>query len=537
MAAPTLEVLVPAGLHKELSAEEVAGISIDEQVEIIGQINDVVRKNRIHIHKNTFAFSPRKEGSFIPILVAGAALAVTLIAAVLMVYHYNRSERHLVTRSSVVLSGEGKLLEAFKKESAEQLGAKDRQISEIQASLEQLASERDRLKLDTQALIQRREAELEAGLERQLAEQRQKLEREGMQSAAVERELKNLESRLAGANERQMEAFRRQTEEQLAAKNASLAMMARQYTESLEAFQRERAALEERLGSREAELQAQLRERTAAAESERTAAADQLAQLQAQRQKEQLVFNQLQSGYEKVRSDLKEGLYDEADKELDAVQELLSKEAVLSLPAIRSRLPQERFMIDSLRRLAGFERAESRAAQSEPAAAPSQADALPAAEQERRKLQEELRQARDGLDRLAQEVARYQAEAKRRAALEAQLRAMRESYTEAGKGGSASSQARVLALLETKLRVRKVLSSEPVASQHPGLYEQLEQYFDALGREQRQEGQSTVLSDALTVLDTLKGGRLDPRRLKGDYSGALSDLFARFLEKLQGLLR
>jgi hypothetical protein len=571
-----------AELHEELKTDGL-GISFDEQVEIMDQINDVVSKNRIQIRQDTFSFSPKKRGAFIPVLVNIAALAVTLLAAALILFFFNRSERTLVTRSPLVLSAEGKLLEAFKKQSAEQLGAKEQQISEIQARLERLARERDGLKLDTEAQIRRREAELEAALEKQLSEQRRKLEQEGAQSAAIERELKSLESRLSESNQRQLDAFRRQSEEQLAAKDASLADMARKYTGSLQAFQQERAALEQRLSSREAELQAQLRERTAAVESERTAAADQLAQLRGERQKEQLVFDQLLSGYEKVRSDWGKGLYDEALQDLDAVQQLLSREAVLSLPAVRGRLPLERFTIDALRRLIGVERAGSQTAQ---AAAPSEAEALleavsqtvaeaerkaragavaealklyeaalmkipemkksysalaessvNKAERERQRLQEELRAARDGSYRLSQEVARYQAEAKRRAALEAQLRALRERYAEAGKAGPASTQAQVLALLETKLRVRQVLSSEPVRSQHPGLYEQLEQYLDAFAREQRQEGQSAVLSDALAVLDGLKGGRAEPRRLKGEYGGALGELFARFLEKLQGLLQ
>jgi chromosome segregation ATPase len=580
---PLPAVPVQTGLPDDLKGEKAVGISFDEQIEIIGQINDVLRKNRIQVRTDTFSFVPQKKGTVIPILVNVTALAVTLIAAVLILNFYDRGERNLVTQSMAVLSTEGRILEAFKKESAEQLGAKDRQISEIQTRLEQLARERDRLKLETQAQIRAREAELKAALDRQLAEQRQKLEREGIQSGAIERELRSLESRLAESNERRLQDFRKQTEEQLAAKDASLAAMARQYTESLRAFQQERTTLEERLKNREAELQAQLRERTAAAESERTAVAGELARLQGERQKEQLLFDQLLSGYEKVRSDWGKALYDEALKDLDAVQELLSRESVLSLPAIRSRLPLERFTIDSLRRLITAERVGSRPAQ---AAAPSEADALLAAVSqtvaeaerkaragsgaealklyeaalmkipevkksyaaltsaarsetagERQRLQAELHKAREGLNRLTQETARYQAEAKRRAGLEAQLRALREHIAEAGKGGSASTQAQVLALLETKLRVRQVLSSEPVKSQHPGLYEQLEQYLDAFGREQQQEGQSTVLSDAMTLLDSLKGGRADPRRFKGDYSGALGDLFNRFLEKLQDLLR
>ncbi len=73
----------------------------------------------------------------------------------------------------------------------------------------------------------------------------------------------------------------------------------------------------------------------------------------------------------------------------------------------------------------------------------------------------------------------------------------------AGPAPADASQAQVLALLETKLRVRQALSAEPLASRYPGLYEELEKYLDAYGQEQRQEGQAGALQDAAAVLEGL----------------------------------
>ena len=179
-----------------------------------------------------------------------------------------RGSATLVSRSAVLVTAEARLIQALKKESEEQLGRKDQEIVRIQGNLQSLARDRDRLKLDSQAQLARREQELKADLARELAAERQKLEREGLKADAVERQLSELEGRLAEANREQLAGFRRQAEAELAAKDATLAAMNRQYTESLASFRQERASLEEQARQKEQELSAQLREKTAAAQSE-----------------------------------------------------------------------------------------------------------------------------------------------------------------------------------------------------------------------------------------------------------------------------
>ncbi len=211
-------------------AQGGGSITVDEQVEIIGEINDILRKNRLTIRPETFNFTPRRRGATLPILVNAGAVALTLAAALGIAALFNAGERDLVSRSAVLVTAEARLIQALKKESAEQLGRKDQEIARIQDNLQSLARDRDRLKLDSQTQLARREQELKADLARELAAERQKLEREGLKADAVERQLSELEGRLAEANRKQLADFRRQAEAELAAKDASLAAKSREYT-------------------------------------------------------------------------------------------------------------------------------------------------------------------------------------------------------------------------------------------------------------------------------------------------------------------
>jgi hypothetical protein len=524
----------PPGPTPQWPSRGDRSITVDEQVEIIGEINEILRKNRLTVHPETFKFTPRRRGATLPIAVNAGAALLTLAAALGIAALFNAGERNLVSRSAVLVTAEARLIQALKKEAEEKLGRKDQEIARIQNSLESLARDRDRLKLESQAQLARREQELKAALTRELAAERQKLEREGLQANAVERQLSELEGRLAEENRQRLADFRRQAEAELAAKDASLAALGRKYRESLDAFQRERLELESQARQREQELSAQLRASTAAAQSETSRLAGQLQALTAQREQEKLASDQLLTAYAKAIESWKAARFEEAQRNLATVRELLTRDAVISLPAIRSRLPVERSLVEALSAL--FEAGKAKAAQ---VAAASEAQsrlaavnrALAESERERRRLQEEAAGAR-------RELARLQSAERRRAAQEAQVSALQQRIA-SGSGPADASQAQVLALLETKLRLRQALSTEPLASRYPGLYEELERYLDAYGLEQRQEGQAAAWQEASAVLEGLaqKTPRLDARRLEASYAGRVREPFGRFVARLREALK
>jgi len=595
----------------DLASIRAGDISFEEQVEIIGEINEVLEKNRIEIKPDTFAFTPKKQGSLIPLLINGGALVILAAAAFFLLAFFNRQEQSLIRESATVLSAEGKLIQALRQESEQQLSEKDRQIADIQARLEDLRRQAETAKLDTEAKIREREEQLRSELEAQLAAERDKLQGEGLTTAVINDQLRALEQRLTSENESRLAEFREASQTELAEKEAQLAALEEQYRESLVQFQQERSALEQQFSQREAELQAQLERQAAEAQSAQAEVADQLAALREQRQREQLVLDQILSSYTQVQDNLAVGRYDAALSSLGNLESYLSQTSIASLPAIRDRIPTERFLIASLRDLIAALRAPAPDTVLQPAeAAPSEADQLLAsvaatvAEADRlaqsgdragaerlyssaigeipdiqrshtflveaarrataegagrdssaavNRLQAELdrtkaslsqqtralNQAQTTISQQRQQIARYEASQAEIAAIRQEVSTLRRRYSSLSSNGASArvSQSKVLDLVDTKLQVREVLSSEPVRSQYPQLYDAMEEYFDTYGKVQLQSGQEEALEDANKVLDDLLGsGSADLSALKRSYGAAQGDPFAQFLQKLEALL-
>ncbi|RKX82410.1 MAG: hypothetical protein DRP57_09940 [Spirochaetes bacterium] len=64
-----------------------------------------------------------------------------------------------------------------------------------------------------------------------------------------------------------------------------------------------------------------------------------------------------------------------------------------------------------------------------------------------------------------------------------------------------TSEEKLLSLLETKILVKRIVSSPSVKKKYPDLYNKLEKYFKALGREKQTEGELKALGDVLKILD------------------------------------
>ncbi len=551
----------------DLSSIRSADISFDEQIEIIGQINEVLDKNRIEIKDETFSFTPKKRGTLIPLLINGGALLVLLASTLLLLAFFNREQRIMTTESAEVLTAEAKIIAALKEETQEQLNEKDRQIAEVQKRLNELREQAQMLQLESEAEIARREEELRVALTEELEAEKLKLQNAGLSRAAIENQLRSLEQKLEAENQSQLAAFRKQSEAALAEKEDELAALAEQYNESLRQFQEEKESLRQQLSSREAELQAQLERQTAQAESEQAEIADELARLEALRRQEHLVSEQIMASYTGVEQALGAGRYDEAQQGLETLEDYLSQASIVGLPAITERLPVERFHLASLRDLIEARQTPVLASvekETPPAPIPDQG-ATEAVEQ----LQRELDQAEASLSRQTgelnrakatigeqsreisslrgtiseqnQQISRYQASQRQIETLRREVGNLRQRYQAlSGLGAAAEvSQQKVLALVDTKLQVREVLSSQAVKSEYPDLYDSMEEYFDTYGKVQVQSGRQSTLKDAIAVLDDLlgSGSSADLSAMKSSYSTSDGDLFARFLEKLEALLK
>ena len=549
-------------MEQDLSALRSADISFEDQVQIIGQINEAVEKNRIEIKADTFLYKAKKNGSSIPLLVNAAALLLLVGAALFMLFIFNREERTLIRESATVLSAEGKLIAALRQESEQQLNRKDRQITEIRNRLEELRRQAETARLETEAQIRQREEQLRGELEARVAAERRSLEDQGLSDARIDDRLRELERRLSTENDARLTEFRGLAERQLEEKQAEIENLEQQNRQTLLQFQQERSALQQQFSQREEQLRARLAREVAEARENQQEAADQLTALRDQQRAERLVGNQILSSYNGVEDALAAGRYDTALEDLETLDGYLSQEAITVLPALQDRIPTERFLIASLRdlielrRLAGTGIAAAEVAGTEEAAA-TEASEESAAELEQvratlnrltRELRQataaleqrtsELSQARSTIARQNQQLAGYEAESREIAATREELRSLRRRYAAlSARDDERVSQAKILSLVDTKLQVREVLSSEAVKSEYPALYDAMEEYFQTYGTVQMQAGRQAALEEAGAVLDQLSsGGSADLPAIKHSYGAAGNDPFASFLQKLAALL-
>jgi hypothetical protein len=119
---PALRVLGP----HELRTEDDDEITPEERAKVLAQIDEVVASSRLKIDAQTFQFAARRNGGVLPIVVNLAALVV-IAAGILLAFALSRqAEKSIVAAPVAVLSAEGKMVQALKEASRQELEGKDK---------------------------------------------------------------------------------------------------------------------------------------------------------------------------------------------------------------------------------------------------------------------------------------------------------------------------------------------------------------------------------------------------------------------------
>ena len=120
-----------------------------------------------------------------------------------------------------------------------------------------------------------------------------------------------------------------------------------------------------------------------------------------------------------------------------------------------------------------------------------------------------------------------------------ELSRLKESYLSAGTTDPQTADPlSVLELLEAKLVLRKIVSSEPVRSQYPDLYDNLELYIESVAAERQVQARLTALTTLNRLLDTLlseEGSTAVDRQAGFEGAGERAE-FVRLIERLTALL-
>lgn len=351
----------PAESSTELVFEEEAGVSKEEQREILQEIEKEARQNKLILGPQAFQLKAQKRGVLMPLLVNLFGVFLLLAGGGVLWYFFQRGETTLKSEVVAVASAEGRLIQELKREAEERLLAKNREISDIQGRLSEIDRERQDLAANLEAKVQAREQELRQGMEAALAEERERLRRQGVSEEVINRRLAALEASKNDEFQRELSAFKRQAEEEKARAESSLQALQQEYQANLAKVNEERQKVLEESKQREAELQQQLAARSEALEAESQQARRELARIAEQREKERLAAGQLVGFYSRVKEDLRAGRLEPALAGLESVRQYLNDPAIAALPAIQQRREVELFVADSLSSLVKSEQAKSQA--------------------------------------------------------------------------------------------------------------------------------------------------------------------------------
>jgi hypothetical protein len=333
---------------EEFSLEENSGISREDQQEILQEIEKVSEESRISVTPETMAIKAAKKGFLFPLLVNILFVVLLVGGGYALYYLFQRGETVLMEEGGAIASAEGKLIEEFKKESEAALQAKNREINQIQAQLQNIDKQRQELQANMDEKVTAREAELRSALEAELEAERQRLRQQGFSEADISSRLQTLESEKSAEFQSELAAFKQQAEEERLRQEENLRTLQQEYQQNLTQAEAERQRVQQEAEDREAELRSQLDAQAAQLEQATVEAKAELNKLAAQQEKQNLAASQLTGFYSRVREDIQEGNYDGALEDLGAIKEYLDDPSVATLPNILQRREIELFVVDSI---------------------------------------------------------------------------------------------------------------------------------------------------------------------------------------------
>lgn len=430
---------------------EVQGVSADERRQIVAEIDALLRERRPG--RRPPGPSPqRKKGVLLPLVVNLAALLFLAGGVALTLYGGAVFDNQSVGAYSPYTTTESLLVEAVQEEAEGAISERERRIEEIRQRLQELQATRDAetgespARGDTAALAETLEAEL------QELTRRESSAREQLDSLS---ELRDQEVFLL----RQVEAAYEETAEQLSA------------------GQRESAV--ETIDQVAGLLQ------TGIAGTERTAPA-----ISALRRANEALRAGVAATAREPSPSLPTEIANPALERLEALRELVD-EAETQLEAGDTG-EATRLYGAALSQIESVERAHEHILRTE----------RETSRAENRRLRRRLADAQGRIQTLESRAGQLAAELSAlRARADRAGAAVRETTPSVDAPVSSADRERIVDLLDTKVLLREVADSEPVRAQHPGLYEDMESYFDAFGDEKLATGWTRAFAAANRALD------------------------------------
>lgn len=324
------------------------GISPEERAEITSRLEKTLAETRIQISPQALAYTAKRRGALLPVMSNVAIFAAFVLVGLFIFRLLNHQEQYIASGQANLQGAENKLIAALKKETEQELRDRDQAILDAQKKLQALSEQQQQLRDQSDSAIKAKQQALTADFEAKLSQEKANLQKQGLSAAVEAQRLRDFQEARQRELDRELAAARQQADAQLAAQQKSLAALGSQYQNDLDTARQQREQIQNDSLKKEADLRNQYAQGLQAAQTAKAAVAEELARLRAQREKEQLVLDQILAGYARVNTALQQQDLAEARNGLDALRAYLDDPSVASLPTIQKRRPVELFLIDSL---------------------------------------------------------------------------------------------------------------------------------------------------------------------------------------------
>ncbi len=324
------------------------GHSEKEKLEILHEIDQITEQNRIPVTEELFEISPTKKGGTLPLIINLLGIIAIVAGFFFTNRYFQAQEQTMAMEGSSYESTEGSVIEVLKQEAEKKLNDKEREISDIQVKLAELDQESAILKENMDSQIRDKELELRSEMEAALADEKARLQNQGISTAELEKQLQEFQTARENAFAAEIADFKSESEVAIREKEEELAKSKQIAQDILEQANRDKAAIEADTQKREAELTEQFEAEKEALTRESSEAAQKLKELSELQRNEQLIQDQITGSYNSIIESIKEGNYPEAKISINDVRTLLDDPNIMRLPTISKRKDVELFFLDTL---------------------------------------------------------------------------------------------------------------------------------------------------------------------------------------------
>ena len=516
----------------EDSENELKSVPAEERTRIMTQLDDVVSKNRSILTADKFTFKPLHKDNVIPAAVNIGAFFLIIIFSSVFLISFNIDHNKIIEVSESDSSAQSMMIRVLREESEEKLREKESEISLIQSRLTELKKEHNAMLLDADQQAKRIEADLRTSMNAELESERRRLASEGLSEEETAARLRNLSLNLENEYQQKLSIQMKNYEEEYSARQAEIDKNIAEYELLISSAETDAADLEKKLDLYRSEAE---QSRIKVSSSEK-----QYAELEKAYKGKKLLTDQINAAYLEAGNFIKDKDFNAASLRLDSLEEYINTPETASASFLAERRGMDVLMISSLRKLinretaglsatdtADIEKAEkltlmgnilkegnsyySRNDISSAGRLYNDAYSLiPELDEsvrntvmieqdiQQRELMEAVRLSEADRNKLEQLEEKEQY----RVRLSSSLNKFREGIR-VSDAQNKERRNELVPLLQTKLQVRRLLTTEDAVNKNPGLYAEFEKYIKAYGRERENEGIEKGLNEVNAVIRSI----------------------------------